>query len=55
MKFKQWLLLTEANISSLFDKDKPSFKIKFNDVKFNTEDKYYLNLTKEKYEKKNLL
>lgn len=44
MNFKQWLLLTEANISSLFDKDKPSFKIKFNDVKFNTEDKYYVDL-----------
>lgn len=44
MKFKQWLLLTEANISSLFDKDKPSFKIKFNDVKHNTIDKYYVNL-----------
>lgn len=46
MNFKQWLNLQEAKIGDLFDRDKPNYKVKFDDVKFDTIDKYHVDLKK---------
>lgn len=45
INFKEWFRVQEATIGNLVKGDK-NWKVKFNDVKFDTTDKYYVNLNR---------